>query len=87
MAMFLWPWSPYHDHQPNKHLLVFCNYTLQVSDLMGISSLELKRDQPNYSMGLVVDIDLGHSTLCLGLLGQMGLWLNWLCNWAKWCNI
>ena len=34
-----------------------------------------------------VDIDLRHSTICLVLLGQMGIWLNWLGSWAKWWNI
>ena len=34
-----------------------------------------------------VDIDLRHSTICLVLLGQMGIWLNWLGSWAKGWNI
>ena len=38
--------------------------------------------------GLVlVDFDLGHSTTCLVVLGQMGVKLNWLCRWATWWNI
>ena len=34
-----------------------------------------------------VDIDLSHSTVSLVLLGQMGIWLNWLGSWTKWWNI
>ena len=31
-----------------------------------------------------VDIDLGHSTGCFVLLGQMGMRLNRLGSWGKW---
>ena len=38
--------------------------------------------------GLIfVDLDLGHSTTCPVVLGQMGVWLNWLCSWATLWNI
>ena len=33
------------------------------------------------------DIDLSHSTVCLVLLGQMGIWQNRLGRGAKWWNI
>ena len=38
----------------------------------------------------LVELDLGHSTYPLPapvVLGQMGVWLNWLCSWATWWNI
>ena len=35
----------------------------------------------------LVDLDLGHSTTCPVVLGQMGVWLNRLCHWATWWNI
>ena len=34
-----------------------------------------------------VDIDLSHSTVCLVLLGQKGVWLNWMDRWAKWWSV
>ena len=34
-----------------------------------------------------VDIDLGHTIVCLVLPQQMGTWLNRLGSWAKWWNI
>ena len=34
-----------------------------------------------------VDFDFSHSTVCPILLGQMGIWQNWLYSWAKWWNI
>ena len=33
------------------------------------------------------DIDLSHSTVCLVLHGQMGIWQNRLGRGAKWWNI
>ena len=30
-----------------------------------------------------VNYDFGHSTVCLVLLGQMGIWHNWLYSWAR----
>ena len=40
------------------------------------------------SRGLgLVDLDLGHSTSFLDVLGQMGVWLNWLCSWATWLHL
>ena len=35
----------------------------------------------------LVDLGLGHSTTCLVVPGQMGVWLNRLCSWATWWNI
>ena len=34
-----------------------------------------------------VDYDSGHSSVCLVLLGQMGIWQNRLVNKAMWWNI
>ena len=34
-----------------------------------------------------VDFDLGNSTVCLVLLGQMEIWQNWLGSWARRWNI
>ena len=38
-----------------------------------------------HGVGLL-DLDSGHSTTCLLVLGQMGAWLNWLCNMAEHSN-
>ena len=34
-----------------------------------------------------VDLDFGSSTFCLVLLGLVGSWQNWLCDWARWWNM
>ena len=38
-------------------------------------------------LGNWVDLDLGCSTVCPIWLGQMGIWQNWLCGWARLWNI
>ena len=37
--------------------------------------------------GLTLGLGRHQFTSCHCLLGQMGIWLNRLCSWAKWLNI
>ena len=46
----------------------------------------LTQIQGDHGLGLV-DLDLGHSTICPVVLGQMGVWLTLQCSWATWSNI
>ena len=58
-----------------------------LSDMYRVNfKMKIQGGSGGLGLGLV-DLDLGHSTTCPVVLGQMRVWLNGLCSWATWWNI
>ena len=59
---------------------------------MFVGEIEFAGTEQDYRVTMVVaylgwvDYDFGHSSVCLVLLGQMGIWQNRLVNRARWCG-